>query len=231
MSLGERIKEQRKNCGLSQEKVAELVGVSRQAVTKWEAEQSAPSTENLFRLAEIFGTTVDILLASEEEEKNSPAEQIYYLYKMEEAKKADDLRSRRKRNLLMALSAIGGYIIIYLLGRIIWCDLSESSFIGWLVSVRPKGEHSYLYGWLLSSNLFWIALVISTLPAIWGKFKFSFTTLAGFVVGLLAGMLFGPNPDGAAIGQTHYGWAIWGVIYFLSVIAGILVERFVKKDK
>ena len=231
MSLGERIKEQRKNCGLSQEKVAELVGVSRQAVTKWEAEQSAPSTENLFRLAEIFGTTVDILLASEEEEKNSPAEQIYYLYKMEEAKKADDLRARRKKNVLMALSVMGGYIIIYLLGRLIWCDLTESSFIGWLVSVRPNGEHSYLYGWLLSSNLFWIALIISTLPAIWGKFKFSFTTLAGFVVGLLAGMLFGPNPDGAAIGQTHYGWAIWGVIYFLSVIAGILVERFVKKDK
>ncbi len=231
MSLGERIKEQRKNCGLSQEKVAELVGVSRQAVTKWEAEQSAPSTENLFRLAEIFGTTVDILLASEEEEKNSPAEQIYYLYKMEEAKKADDLRARRKKNVLMALSVMGGYIIIYLLGRLIWCDLTESSFIGWLVSVRPNGEHSYLYGWLLSSNLFWIALIISTLPAIWGKFKFSFTTLAGFVVGLLAGMLFGPNPDGAAIGQTHYGWAIWGVIYFLSVIAGLLVERFVKKDK
>ena len=231
MSLGERIKEQRKNCGLSQEKVAELVGVSRQAVTKWETEQSAPSTENLFRLAEIFGTTVDILLASEEEEKNSPAEQIYYLYKMEEAKKADDLRARRKKNVLMALSVMGGYIIIYLLGRLIWCDLTESSFIGWLVSVRPNGEHSYLYGWLLSSNLFWIALIISTLPAIWGKFKFSFTTLAGFVVGLLAGMLFGPNPDGAAIGQTHYGWAIWGVIYFLSVIAGILVERFVKKDK
>ena len=231
MSLGERIKEQRKNCGLSQEKVAELVGVSRQAVTKWEAEQSAPSTENLFRLAEIFGTTVDILLASEEEEKNSPAEQIYDLYKPEEAKKADDLRARRKKNVLMALSVMGGYILIYLLGRLIWCDLTESSFIGWLVSVRPNGEHSYLYGWLLSSNLFWIALVISTLPAIWGKFKFSFTTLAGFVVGLLAGMLLGPNPDGAAIGQTHYGWAIWGVIYFLSVIAGILVERFVKKDK
>lgn len=231
MSLGERIKEQRKNCGLSQEKVAELVGVSRQAVTKWEAEQSAPSTENLFRLAEIFGTTVDILLASEKEEKNSPAEQIYYLYKMEEAKKADDLRARRKKNILMALSVMGGYIIIYLLGRLIWCDLTQSSFIGWLVSVRPNGEHSYLYGWLLSSNLFWIAFVVSTLPAIWGKFKFSFTTLAGFVVGLLAGMLFGPNPDGAAIGQTHYGWAIWGVIYFLSVIAGLLVERFVKTEK
>lgn len=54
MSLGERIKEQRKSSGLSQEKVAEFVGVSRQAVTKWETGQSAPSTENLFKLAEIF---------------------------------------------------------------------------------------------------------------------------------------------------------------------------------
>ena len=87
MSLGERIKEQRKSSGLSQEKVAEFVGVSRQAVTKWETGQSAPSTENLFKLAEIFGTTVDILLASDEEEKDTPAEQIYYLYKMEQEKK------------------------------------------------------------------------------------------------------------------------------------------------
>lgn len=230
MSLGERIKEQRKNCGLSQEKVAELVGVNRQAVTKWEAGQSAPSTENLFRLAEIFGTTVDILLVSAEE-KNSPAEQIYCLYKMEEAKKAGDLRARRKKNVLTALSVMGGYIIIYLLGRLLWCDLAESSFIGWLVSVRPNGEHSYLYGWLLSSKLFWFSLVISMLPAIWGKSKFSYTTLAGFIAGLLAGMLFGPNPDGAAIGQTHYGWVIWGAIYFLSAIAGIFAERFLKKDK
>ena len=101
MSLGERIKEQRKNSGLSQEKVAEFVGVSRQAVTKWEANQSAPSTENLFKLAEIFGTTVDMLLSSNEDGKNSPAEQIYYLYKMEEEKKAAERRGKMKKNLLL----------------------------------------------------------------------------------------------------------------------------------
>ena len=54
MSLGEKIKACRQNAGMSQEKVAELVGVSRQAVTKWEANQSAPNTENLFKLAEIL---------------------------------------------------------------------------------------------------------------------------------------------------------------------------------
>ena len=98
MSLGERIKEQRKSSGLSQEKLAEFVGVSRQAVTKWETGQSAPSTENLFKLAEIFGTTVDILLASDEDEKNSPAEQIYYLYKMDQEKKVEERRMRLKKN-------------------------------------------------------------------------------------------------------------------------------------
>ena len=66
MALGEKIRACRQDAGLSQEKVAELVGVSRQAVTKWEANQSAPSTENLFKLAAVFGTTVDFLLASRE---------------------------------------------------------------------------------------------------------------------------------------------------------------------
>ena len=65
MTVGERIKTCRQNTGMSQEKVADLIGVSRQAVTKWEADQSAPNTENLFKLAELFGTTVDMLLDTE----------------------------------------------------------------------------------------------------------------------------------------------------------------------
>lgn len=134
----------------------------------------------------------------------------------------------KRKNIVMALFVLGGYIAIYLIGRIIWCDLSENSLIGWLLGAKPAGEHSYLYGWLLSSKLFWIALAVSTLPAIWGKFKFSFTTLVGFILGFLAGMVFGPNPDGAAIGQTHYGWLIWGTIYLLSVFGGILAEHFMK---
>ncbi len=64
MSLGTNIREHRKRCGLSQEKLAELVGVSRQAVTKWETGQSAPSTENLLRLAEIFDVSLDALITA-----------------------------------------------------------------------------------------------------------------------------------------------------------------------
>ena len=106
MALGERIKACRQSAGMSQEKVAELVGVSRQAVTKWEVNQSAPNTENLFKLAEIFGTTVDMLLASEDDAKQSPAEQIYYLYKMEEKKKATLRKQTLKRNILNTLISL-----------------------------------------------------------------------------------------------------------------------------
>lgn len=116
MALGERIKACRQSVGMSQEKVAELVGVSRQAVTKWEMNQSAPNTENLFKLAEIFGTTVDMLLDSDDDSKQSPAEQIYYLYKLEEEKKAATKKQQRKRNIITALIVAFGYMLIYLIG-------------------------------------------------------------------------------------------------------------------
>ena len=103
MTLGERIKYQRTRAGLSQERVAELVGVSRQSVTKWESGQSAPSTENLFRLAEIFGTTVDMLLDIPDERDSQSTDQaqikeltsqIQYLYRIESARKAEAERVR-----------------------------------------------------------------------------------------------------------------------------------------
>lgn len=231
MALRDRIKNCRQSAGLSQEKMAELVGVSRQAVTKWETGQSAPSTENLFRLAEILGTTVDFLLTDEEKSSPTPAEQIYYLYKLEQEQKAALRAVQRKARLREALFALLAYLLIYLIGRILWCDLSQSSFKGWLFSVRPAGEHSYLYGWLLSSHLFWYSMAASLLFALCGNFLLSRMTTGGFFVGIILGMLFGPYPEGAATGNTHYGWLIWGMILLLAVIAGIILEAVKKKRK
>ena len=61
MTLGEKLKMHRTGRGLSQEKVAELVGVSRQAVTKWENNQTVPSTDNLMALASIYQISLDDL--------------------------------------------------------------------------------------------------------------------------------------------------------------------------
>lgn len=230
MTLGERIKAHRKNVGMSQEKLAELVGISRQAVAKWEADKSAPSTDKLYRLAEIFGTTVDLLLNSEHGQGSS-AEEVYALYKRERQRKADDFLDGAKRNALSALAVAGAYLVIYLIGRFIWCDLDESSFIGWLFFVRPSGEHSYLYGWLLSSGMFWWAMAVSAVPMLFGKLRFSVATLSGFALGMFAGILFGPYPEGEPLGHGDYGWAIWGGFFLLSVIVGVVAELVYKNRK
>lgn len=61
-SLGEALKAHRTRCKMTQEFVAESVGVSRQAVSKWELGTSDPSTSNLFALAKLFGIPVEELL-------------------------------------------------------------------------------------------------------------------------------------------------------------------------
>lgn len=66
-SLGEAIKQHRTRCKMTQEFVAESLGVSRQAVSKWESGASDPSTSNLLALAKLFGISAEELLHSIQE--------------------------------------------------------------------------------------------------------------------------------------------------------------------
>lgn len=57
-----RLLQYRKQAGLSQEELAEKIGVSRQAVSKWERSEASPDTDNLVMLAEIYGVSLDEML-------------------------------------------------------------------------------------------------------------------------------------------------------------------------
>ena len=61
-SLGEVLKEHRTRCSMTQEFVAEALGVSRQAVSKWENGTADPSTSNLLKLAKLYGVTPEELI-------------------------------------------------------------------------------------------------------------------------------------------------------------------------
>ena len=67
-SLGEVLKEHRVRCKMTQEFVAESLGVSRQAVSKWETGTADPSTSNLLALAKLIGISAEELLRSVEQE-------------------------------------------------------------------------------------------------------------------------------------------------------------------
>lgn len=65
-TLGETLKRRRTACKMTQEFVAKALGVSRQAVSKWESGQSDPSTTNLLALAKLFGVRPEELLQEAE---------------------------------------------------------------------------------------------------------------------------------------------------------------------
>lgn len=65
MTFGERLQQVRKAAGLSQEQLAGLVGMSRQAVSKWETDQAAPDIDKLALLCGVLGVSADALLGRE----------------------------------------------------------------------------------------------------------------------------------------------------------------------
>ena len=62
MNIADRIQQLRKSKGISQEELANSIGVSRQAVSKWESAQSVPDIEKIILLSDYFETTTDFLL-------------------------------------------------------------------------------------------------------------------------------------------------------------------------
>ena len=69
-SLGEVLKDHRTRCSMTQEFVAESLGVSRQAVSKWENGTADPSTSNLLKLARLYGISPEDLIRAVQTEQN-----------------------------------------------------------------------------------------------------------------------------------------------------------------
>lgn len=80
MNMADRIQYLRKTKGLSQEELANKVGVSRQAVSKWESGQSTPDIEKIIIMSELFEVTTDYILKGVEPVNMVNKETINSLY-------------------------------------------------------------------------------------------------------------------------------------------------------
>lgn len=106
MILADKIIEERKKNGWSQEELANKLGVSRQAVSKWESAGSIPDLKRILQMSELFGVTTDYLLKNEIEEEplNEYVETKTIKVSMEEANQYLDMKSKGSRIVANATS-------------------------------------------------------------------------------------------------------------------------------
>lgn len=106
MILADKIIEERKKNGWSQEELASKLGVSRQAVSKWESAGSIPDLKRILQMSELFGVTTDYLLKNEIEEEplNEYVETKTIKVSMEEANQYLDMKSKGSRIVANATS-------------------------------------------------------------------------------------------------------------------------------
>ena len=111
MALSERLYELRKKRGLSQEQLADQLGVSRQAVSKWESGRAVPETNTLISISTFFDVSLDYLM---KEDDSAPHESPAGLM--------NDMLGKntgRKKSVLGMICCIGGIICM-----IIWAFVS-----------------------------------------------------------------------------------------------------------
>ena len=125
MILAEKIMEERKRNGWSQEELAEKLSVSRQAVSKWESAQSIPDLQRVIQLSELFGVSTDYLLKDECEtpqliEGVEPSNKDFPLKKvsMEEANDFMEIRKKNAPKIAAAVAAciVSPSVLIFLAG-------------------------------------------------------------------------------------------------------------------
>ena len=100
MTLGERLLAYRNRVGLSQEKLAEKIGVTRQTISKWETNQSTPDFDKIIPLCEILEITTEELIKGEKEAQNSELEEI----KQENDKAEKEYMQKRNKKKAIVLS-------------------------------------------------------------------------------------------------------------------------------
>ena len=132
MNMADRIQYLRKARGMSQEELADIIGVSRQAVSKWESEQSTPDPEKIIILSEVFEVTTDYILKGIEPAK-------------EKDEKGKELASRILYIASTALIAIGLFCAFG-----VWYAQQTMEAIWGSMTIQAVGVAGYFIGRLLS---------------------------------------------------------------------------------
>lgn len=218
LKIANRLLAYRRAHGLSQEELAEKIGVSRQAVSKWERAEAAPDTDNLIALAALYGVLIDELINGEDEpqvvseeqtEKNTPdtAEE-----KTEDEEEAEDVPEDKSKKATVQANLVLEFDNDWLFAvSAILCSIAYLT-MGFLL---PRG---WACGWIV----FMLVPVIPSLVSAIVTRRPSEFLFPVFVTGLYltAGMCFG---------RWHPEWIIFLTVPIYYMVADFFEENNKKR--
>ncbi len=216
MHVGERIQALRKLKGLSQEQLADVAGVSRQAVSKWESNQSMPDVEKIIWLSDYFAVTTDYLLKGIEcYGKDGGEEKVF--------KKAGvNWDAKLFSTAGTILNAMG-----LILAITIWTELQVSYAAGVGIMVMLAGTGIFLTGQILDAKDKGKAKCFFVLVNIWILPFIPLACCFNFVDGLFGGY-FGMIAPVPMPGNSFVTFALYWMVY---VIMCITVDFIVARGK
>lgn len=118
MNIADRIQSLRKSKGISQEQLADAVGVSRQAVSKWESEQSIPDLEKVIIMSNYFGVTTDYILKGIEPIELDETKKGIEPIGLNRAKTGFKISNRVKAGVCTALG-LAVNLVVYIMSRFV----------------------------------------------------------------------------------------------------------------
>mgnify|MGYP001035169363 FL=1 len=192
MNIADRIQQLRKSRGISQEQLADSIGVSRQAVSKWESAQSVPDIEKIILLSDYFETTTDFLLKG-----IAPA------------------LVPEKRYSAMMFALIGTVLnaIGLVSSIVIWIEQQRAYAVGLGFAVMLIGTGIFLTGQFLDTRDKQKARCFFLLPGVWIllfiPMAFCFNTLMGLKGGGFSWWI-APIP---MLVHSSKAWGLYWVIY------------------
>ena len=116
MTIGQRIAERRKLLGISQENLGERMGVSRQAISKWEADAAIPEIDKLIALSKLFDVSVGWLLGTEDTAKPGAALSEEQLIMMERIVQKYQQPQRKPLPMLLCFVCAVVALVVSLIG-------------------------------------------------------------------------------------------------------------------
>ena len=154
MTIGSRIASKRKELQLSQEEMADKIGVTRQSVSKWETDASAPDAFNLMALAEVLNTSVEYIvtgkLATEEIAKEKP--------------NSETQTTQKRSNLaIIGFILVAGGLLISIIGMFVhlfWCGVGGFIALSGIVCAISKEKKSIIIGFSILAVIIAVVIVL-----------------------------------------------------------------------